>query len=195
MTKLHHTHATFLRLRNLDIAPDGDQFITLNGPVEWMGDGKTIVALIKAYEADTGKKVRGTGSKDKSGVMVRHYHETYTANGGGNADVLDLLLRDVLLVAEGEDGEPKLDLTKLKALAKRHDVWNDRYMALNPGMARMNVSNRLRALIRSEGEVNVAGVVISASELKAPKRAPKPAKVAKVATRKAKAAKVEQVAA
>lgn len=188
--KMHHTHATFLRLRNITIVPDEQGFATTNLPSVLRGTGKQIIDAIKIIETDTGKKLRGTGSADKSGVMVKTYHELYTANGGGNADLLDTTMRDELMVEK--DGELSLDRAKLKRLAKDHDVWNDRYEQLNPGMARMNVANRLRALIRKDGEISVFGTVISEADLK-PRPAAKPKAVKPAKAKKAKA-QPEQVA-
>jgi hypothetical protein len=188
--KMHHTNATFLRLRGITVAERDGVFVTTNTAIEFRGDGKAICAAIKAHEAETGKKLRGAGRADKSGVMVKSYHEQYTANGGGNADLLDTTMRDELIV--DVDGEPALDRVRLKKEAVRLGVWNERYETLNPGMARMNVANRLRALIRKEGEVAVFGVRIGEADLK-PRPAAKP-KAEKKAKR-AKKQEAEQIAA
>jgi hypothetical protein len=51
----------------------------------------------------------------------------------------------------GADG--RIDPAKLRALAEANGAWRDGYAALNPGMQFMNVSNRLRALVRHGSKV------------------------------------------
>ena len=169
MAKLHHTNATFLRLRGIAVGKHADGFTTINTNPTFTGTGKAICAAIKAHEAETGKKLRGMGSAEKSGVMLKVYHDEYTANGGGNGDLLDQTMRDVFMTA-GTEAEPALDVAKLAKFAKQHDVWNAKYEGMNPGMVRMNVANRLRALCR-KGEVNVAGVVIGPQDVKPARKA------------------------
>ncbi|HEV7275221.1 MAG TPA: hypothetical protein VGN80_02940 [Devosiaceae bacterium] len=42
----------------------------------------------------------------------------------------------------------KVDRNKLRAVAVANGVWNPAYENLNPGQARMNVGNRLRAKVK-----------------------------------------------
>jgi hypothetical protein len=46
------------------------------------------------------------------------------------------------------DDKGRVDRVKLRALAEANGVWNPAYDRLNPGHARMNVGNRLRAKAR-----------------------------------------------
>jgi hypothetical protein len=52
---------------------------------------------------------------------------------------------------EAADGT--IDLGKLCAVAEANGVWDDRYAKLNPGLARMTIGNRLRALARRGGKI------------------------------------------
>ena len=47
---------------------------------------------------------------------------------------------------KGPHGEPSAE--RLQAFAVANGVWQDGYARLNVGMQRMNVANRLRALVR-----------------------------------------------
>lgn len=57
----------------------------------------------------------------------------------------DEMAEKVAEITNGKDG--KLDVKLLVAFAKRNDVWDDKYSALNNGLQRMNVVNRLRGKI------------------------------------------------
>jgi hypothetical protein len=46
-----------------------------------------------------------------------------------------------------------VDAAKLRALAEANGVWMRDYAGLNPGMRRMAVGNRLRALVRRGAKV------------------------------------------
>lgn len=88
------------------------------------------------------------------GVMVKGYHDRYSANphGPGCGDTLDIEMREsVMRIPEGAK-EPCVDLVLLRDIAIRHDCWQDRYLSLNPGMQRMNVANRLRGRLRNDAE-------------------------------------------
>ena len=63
-------------------------------------------------------------------------------------DELALRLCKHVAAADGS-----IDPAKLRALAEANGVWSHRYAALNRGMAFMNVSNRLRGLVRGGGKV------------------------------------------
>jgi len=114
----------------------------------------------KAVEGDplATKKTLKTG---RSGVMVLKYHNAYMNQGGGSGDDLDVAMRDAVLKPV-KDAKNKfaLDWNALEDIADRHDVWNPAYKDLNPGMARMNVSNRLRAMLRKGEKVVIRGKTI-----------------------------------
>ena len=71
------------------------------------------------------------------------FRNRYRERGGSCGDDVATLLAQH---TRGDDGKP--DPAKLRALAERNGVWQDRYAALNPGQQRMNDGNRLRAMAR-----------------------------------------------
>lgn len=107
-------------------------------------------------------KTKKTIETGRSGVMVLTYHTAYMNQGGGNGDQLDVALREAIMsVAGPKGGKSVVIMENLEKIAKKHGVWNDRYESLNPGMARMNVSNRLRAMIRNGEAVVIDGKKIT----------------------------------
>jgi hypothetical protein len=79
-------------------------------------------------------------------VVSAKYRERYA--DGSCGDDLAARLKKHLAADDGTT-----DLTKLRDLAKANGVWEDGYSKLNAGLARMSVSNRLRALLRKGGAV------------------------------------------
>jgi len=88
-----------------------------------------------------------------SGSVVKEgYHRAYSANphGPGCGDTLDVSLRDAIMrVFEGSK-EPRVDLAILRTIGIQNDLWRGEWERLNPGMQRMNLSNRLRAYLRQD---------------------------------------------
>jgi hypothetical protein len=81
-------------------------------------------------------------------VVPAKYRERYAEHGGSSGDDLALRLKKHLAADDGST-----DVTKLRALAEANGCWDERYAAVNVGLARMTVSNRLRALVRKGGTV------------------------------------------
>lgn len=126
------------------------------------------IAKVKKAAKPAKKAVKGepktkkTLETGRSGVMVLTYHTEYMNNGGGNGDQLDVALREAIMsVAGPKGGKSVVIMENLEKIAKKHGVWNERYESLNPGMARMNVSNRLRALVRNGTAVVIDGKKIT----------------------------------
>jgi len=104
------------------------------------------------------KKTLKTG---RSGVMVLKYHTQYMNNGGGSGDDLDVALREAVMVPVAKGSKKTaLNWDALEDIADRHGVWDAKYRNFNPGMARMNVSNRLRAMLRRGEKVVIRGKTI-----------------------------------
>jgi hypothetical protein len=89
------------------------------------------------------KKTRKT---DTASVVPAKYRQHY--QDGSCGDRLAVRLRRHLETADGT-----IDLDKLRALAVANAVWTDRYASLNPGMQRLCIGNRLRALARKGGKL------------------------------------------
>lgn len=93
--------------------------------------------------------------KAKAGCMAKNYHDLYMAQGGGCADPVDLAMKDAFLTAsrtvmtkKGERSEPALDVEAMAKWGRSVDLWNDKWDRLNPGMQRMNLTNRVRGALR-----------------------------------------------
>jgi hypothetical protein len=65
-----------------------------------------------------------------------------------------------------DDGS--IDPTKLKAFAETNDAWQPAYAALNVGMRFMNISNRMRGLMRRGTKVKWMAATLVALALLAP---------------------------
>jgi len=96
----------------------------------------------------------------RSGVMPMRHHKRYMAQGGGCRDGLDDLLRQ-----EFTDPLEGVDVAGIRSCAVMNGVWNDRWSTLNPGMVRMNTSNRLRAMLRRGQNITVAGLEYTPASL------------------------------
>lgn len=94
----------------------------------------------------------GEESPAASGSIVKpKYRKIYQPKQDSCGDTLADDMRDYLTVEE--EGIKSIDLRKLRRLADANGVWNPRYANLNAGQQRMNVGNRLRALVRNGREI------------------------------------------
>jgi hypothetical protein len=76
-------------------------------------------------------------------VITPEFRDRY-AKHGSTGDALAKRLKRHITADDGS-----VDLVKLKTLAKANNIWNDRYAALNAGLARMTIcSNRLHNWFR-----------------------------------------------
>lgn len=101
-------------------------------------------------EIEAGSEVHRTG---RIGMMVADYHRRYMQQGGGSGDLVDVALRAAV---RGEDGA-KVDVDLVRHIGIRNDLWNPNWEALNPGMQRMNLANRIRGFLRNseDGAVTI----------------------------------------
>lgn len=85
------------------------------------------------------------------GVMVAVYHDRYEHNshGPGSCDGLDIALRDAYTLDSG------VDVDGLFELGRKLGLWNESWESLNPGMKRMNLSNRIRAWLRNNAQASL----------------------------------------
>lgn len=85
------------------------------------------------------------------GVMVASYHDRYehNAHGPGSCDGLDMALRDEFTKPTG------IEVERLEELGRELGLWADKWNSLNPGMKRMNLSNRIRAWLRNDKDALV----------------------------------------
>lgn len=87
------------------------------------------------------------------GVMRFAYHDRYEHNphGPGCGDGLDVAMRDAFMDPDTE----KLRTGPMKELGESLDLWNPAWDSLNPGMQRMNLTNRIRAFLRNNADEKV----------------------------------------
>lgn len=98
----------------------------------------------------------------KAGVMVKSYHDRYMAQGGGCADTIDIAMKDAFLTltrdvptAKGTRSEAALDVAAMREWGVAIGLWNDKWDRLNPGMQRMNLTNRVRSAVRKGADIKL----------------------------------------
>lgn len=100
--------------------------------------------------------------KAKAGVMAKNYHDLYMAQGGGCADPIDLAMKDAFMTGsrtvktkKGERSEPALNVEAMKKWGVAIGLWNDKWDRLNPGMQRMNLTNRVRSAVNKGTKIKL----------------------------------------
>lgn len=91
------------------------------------------------------------GEKVSGSVVRENYHKRYSKNphGPGCGDGLDVALRNAVMFTPEGSKEPRTDLAELRSIGLQNGLWIGEWEKLNPGMQRMNLSNRLRAYLRN----------------------------------------------
>lgn len=94
----------------------------------------------------------------RCGVVPAGWHGKATSFGGGCSDDIDLEMRDTFLTrCTDKSDKPQLDVEALRQWGEEIGLWNPKWEALNPGMQRMNLTNRVRAAIRKGTEIVLNG--------------------------------------
>jgi len=91
----------------------------------------------------------------KGSIIKTKYKQQYKANGGNCGDTVAEELAEYVTVVENK--RPRLDLDRLRQVAKDNGLWKDSYSALNPGQMRMTVGNRLRVKYQSGAQIVIGG--------------------------------------
>jgi hypothetical protein len=95
----------------------------------------------------------------RCGVVPAGWHGKATRFGGGCSDDIDLAMRDAFLTrVTDKSDKPQLDALALKAWGEEIGLWNPKWEARNPGMQRMNLTNRVRAALRNGKAIVLNGV-------------------------------------
>lgn len=116
-------------------------------------------ALEQAVMAMTVTEVPTLAPEDIAKSVVKaHYREKYKANGFNCGDIVADELKEYCNKLRGS--RLVVDLERLKEVALENGVWDERYAALNAGLARMTIGNRLRAKIEAGDRVLIGGVPI-----------------------------------
>lgn len=161
---LHHTILKkAVRLGVYFVGTEDKQFRLAKADDPTLLSSETFSSTSEAFEALEAKEVtfvtpkQETGTdRGKCGVMNTSYHAKYSHNphGPGSGDELDRGMRDAF---NGKhDGKTQIDVEALRVTGEANNVWNPSWVSLNPGMRRMNLANRLRALLRNkQGDVRL----------------------------------------
>lgn len=195
MATIHH--ATIKRAAKLgaEFVDLGDQGFRLKNIETGLLSVETFESTGAAMEAlaDTKQPIEWEEVRKGwfCGVMVKSYHDLYSKNphGPGCGDTVDIAMRDAIMrpVTEGSK-DMAVDLALLREIGEANGCWVQSYATLNPGMQRMNITNRLRGRLRNNpdfeatigGETGRFGVAPKAPKAK-PTKAPKADKPAKAA--------------
>ena len=161
MAAIHHATVKRATRQGLTIDDSTGQFVLVRNYDQFRSDpyDSTAEALEEFERGETeffdpSKEEGGT----QSGSVVKpRYHTEYSKNphGPGCGDTLDISLRNAVMhIPEGEK-EPRVNLQELRSIGIHNDLWMGGWELLNPGMQRMNLSNRLRAYLRNHEEGTV----------------------------------------
>lgn len=152
MAKLHHATVKRATKLGVEIVEGANgEFFAAKGARLSIASFLMAKDLLDAVEADTiGWEKRVSGF---CGVMVAAYHDRYehNAHGPGSCDGLDCALRDAYT-----HEKTGVDREGLIALGEHYGLYSSSWDALNNGMVRMNLSNRLRAYLRNNADARIA---------------------------------------
>lgn len=113
------------------------------GDEEAEGDEDNAVA----DEGDEGDEDGEEETESKS-IVKRKYKKLYRPNKDTNGDGLSDQIRDHVSL-ENDAGDKRIDVAALKRFAIANNVWQASYALLNVGQMKMNITNRLRGMIRA----------------------------------------------
>jgi hypothetical protein len=164
MTKVIH-HNVVKRATRL-----GFEF-TDNGEGNWrlkrLEDGllsiETFTSTAEAFEAWEAEEVEFETEEDAEegsrhcGVMVKSYHDIYSHNphGPGCGDRVDIEMRNAIMVPTADGKGTMVDEAALRKIGEDAGLWREKWNGLNVGMRRMNLTNRIRGLLRNNPEAKV----------------------------------------
>ncbi len=96
-------------------------------------------------------------------VVPGRYKTAYAEHNNTCGDKLGLALKKYTFTKDG-DGRDSIDLTKLGEVAKANGIAFEKYAGLNNGMKRMNVSNKLRGMLKHGEKVTIGSQVFAKAE-------------------------------
>jgi len=165
-----------------DYSKDGWRFrVTNEGIFAYESlDEETLADFVDALEDDEEELEEAAGSRVKEAYKKR-YSELKAVGGSGQgcADQLDLWIANTFMVPAQKGKRMVLDVLAFADFAGENGIDTNRYVGLNNGMIRMNVTNRLRAMVRKgqdiffRARVVVKGAKDPVVEVKKAKRAKK----------------------
>jgi hypothetical protein len=167
--RLHHTQVKKLTRWGLTpILNDNSVSVVLGGKPFTFDTGKALVGHLDGLDA-SGELVKLVSSRTaRSGMVPRRYKKLYEATDGNCGDDLAIELRHATTATNGETGEDYTDVAAVKAITKENGCPAN---GKNPGHMIMNLSNRLRAMVRHNKTVYIDGSPFKGKVHAAPKRA------------------------
>lgn len=100
----------------------------------------------------------GEGPAASGSIVKPKYRKRYQPTKGTCGDELAYEMQEYLKVAENDAGEMRVDVALLRRFAQANDCWNAKYSKCNPGVARMSITNRLRAKLRKTPDYSIKWV-------------------------------------
>lgn len=165
--KVHHATVKKAAKLGIEITEKDDQFVLIfDGNRLVTKDAKAGVEQIASWIAseeegeepewtEEGEDEEDEDSDEGKSVVKHRYKKAYRPFKQKCGDELSTLISNHLLVKDEETGEMKIDAVKLKKFARANGCWVDSYSMLNVGMRRMNVRNRLAAIIRKNPDYQI----------------------------------------
>ena len=167
--KLHHAtvakaEKAKILITTMDQVKEGgpsDVFVFKDAvdPVIWSTNSDPKAGLDEAItRKDSGvpaQSIRDLLSKNR--IMDDGYRQTYRANNDSCGDDIASTLTEATV-----NGEGKVSIPNLYAIAADNDIDPAKYEHLNNGMQRMNIGNRLRGRLRKGLDVTIDGTTFKA---------------------------------
>lgn len=97
------------------------------------------------------------------GIIKPKYRKEYKKSGGNCGDEVAVLLTAHIRV-EKRGSRTLVDPNRLREVAVANGVWRKEYESLNVGQQRMNVSNRLRHMLKEGYGVQIGGIKVRPEE-------------------------------
>lgn len=172
-----------------DYSKDGWRFrVTNEGIFAYESLDEDTLAELADDEDIEDELEEAAGSRVKEAYKQR-YNELKAVGGSGQgcADALDLWIANTFMVPANKGKRMVLDVVAFTDFAGENGIDTNRYVGLNNGMIRMNVTNRLRAMVRKgqdvffRARVVVKGAKDPVVEVKKAKRAKKTAETQAIA--------------
>lgn len=164
-----------------DYSKDGWRFrVTNEGIFAYESLDEDTLAELADDEDIEEESEEAAGSRVKEAYKKR-YSELKAVGGSGQgcADALDIWIANTFMVPANKGTRMVLDVWSFNEFASQNGIDTNRYVGLNNGMIRMNVTNRLRAMVRKgqdvkyNGKIVVKGAKDPVVEVKKAKRAKK----------------------
>lgn len=109
---------------------------------------------LESFEEDNAQE-GDEGDEGETKSIIKHkYRVAYKPHKYTCGDEITVMVREKFMTVDtGENNRKNMNMKAFIRFAKANDCWSDSYSALNNGMQRMNVVNRLRAKVKKGIEI------------------------------------------